>query len=294
VKLFDQKFGENFLTAVPLLPGVYRYFDSSGELIYVGKAIRLRRRLQNYRNARRLKSHRKMRAILQKAERLEFEVCSDHAQACLLELEEIRLRRPRFNVASAYSFLYPSIGVKALEGTLELFLTSQAEVLTENRKIRWHGVYRSRSHAREFFVSLNELLVFVGHPESRLKTRDALPRGVWRKAYRTFPQDLALHLDSFLRGENVEFLSELSLRLLENAGARARRDEVQAGLKRCLMFWNLECRRLNEVRRSCGFSEYPVPQHCRDELFLRKKLGLAFRVGDSGRGNVVAVATDFS
>ena len=44
MRLFDTKFGRDFLAAVPSAPGVYRFYDGPGALLYVGKAANLRDR----------------------------------------------------------------------------------------------------------------------------------------------------------------------------------------------------------------------------------------------------------
>jgi hypothetical protein len=45
VRIFDEKFGADFLAGVPREPGIYRMYDAAGGLLYVGKARNLRRRL---------------------------------------------------------------------------------------------------------------------------------------------------------------------------------------------------------------------------------------------------------
>jgi len=273
VKLFDRKFGSDFLGTTPLEPGVYRYFDSDGGLIYVGKAIRLRRRLQQYRNAQRLKKHRKMREILRAAARLEVTPCTSHEEACLLELELIRTLRPKFNVASAFSFLYPSIGVRFSEGVLELFLTANPSLLAHESGISWHGVYRSRHWTREFFSAIGNLLSYVAHQAPASRRRIGRVRGVWTQEFRKVPPILGASIEAFLRGETEnEFLPELVLALVENAGARARRKAVQEELQTCARFWRHECERLAQASAKAGFTQYPVPQDLRDEVFLRSRL----------------------
>ena len=56
MRLFDQRFGVDFLAGVPTAPGVYRFLDAAGALLYVGKAGSLRRRLAQYRTAGRKKN----------------------------------------------------------------------------------------------------------------------------------------------------------------------------------------------------------------------------------------------
>jgi len=272
---FDRKFGSDFLSGVPLEPGVYRFFDKSDQLIYVGKAIRLRRRLQQYRNATRLRRHRKMRKILKEGVRIEFEVSPSHRDACLRELELIQAERPRLNVSAAYSFLYPYIGVsfEAHSGALELILTHDpGRVLGSNQSsLKWHGCYRSRLWVREFFWAMVELLEFSAH---RVPTPTSdRQRGVARATFRQVEQPWVQGLHQFLEGESCEsFLSEWILRLVDNAGARARSSWIQERIRLLVRFHQQESRRLLEVRKEANHLDYPIRQEVRDRLFLEARL----------------------
>src|SRR4051794_25612672 len=105
--LFDRKFGKEYLASVPTTPGVYSLFDAEGQLIYVGKAKSLRRRLAQYRKAPRTKRGRKMRALIREATRIEWETCESDLEACLLELRRIQALRPARNVVGTFTYLYP-------------------------------------------------------------------------------------------------------------------------------------------------------------------------------------------
>jgi excinuclease ABC subunit C len=48
-RAFDRRLGDDFLATVPRSPGVYRVLDAGGVVVYVGKAVNLRRRLSRYR-----------------------------------------------------------------------------------------------------------------------------------------------------------------------------------------------------------------------------------------------------
>jgi excinuclease UvrABC nuclease subunit len=73
VRNFDLKFGAEFLESLPGSPGVYLVYDQQDELIYVGKAKNLKRRLLQYRNTLRRKKHRRMRGIVREAARIEIQ-----------------------------------------------------------------------------------------------------------------------------------------------------------------------------------------------------------------------------
>src|SRR5688500_14501871 len=98
-RAFDRKLGEAFLATVPRSPGVYRIPDAAGAVVYVGKAVNLRRRLSQYRNATRRKKHRKMRVIVRDAASIVFEPCATELEAELREAELIRDLCPKWNVA---------------------------------------------------------------------------------------------------------------------------------------------------------------------------------------------------
>jgi len=76
VRIFERKFGTDFLATVPREPGIYRMYDAAGGLFYVGKARNLRRRLAQYRTARRTKKDRKRRTLVRSADRIEWQACA--------------------------------------------------------------------------------------------------------------------------------------------------------------------------------------------------------------------------
>src|SRR5689334_24389140 len=120
VRNFDQKFGAEFLESLPGSPGVYLVYDHRDELIYVGKAKNLKRRLSQYRNTLRRKKHYRMRGIVKEAARIEIRCAETHLDACLTEAMLIQTHRPRWNIVGAYSFLYPLIGIRSANQFFQL------------------------------------------------------------------------------------------------------------------------------------------------------------------------------
>jgi excinuclease ABC subunit C len=264
MKAFDQKFGPEKLTEIPAEPGVYRYFDAADRLIYVGKAKNLRRRLAQYRNAKRRKAHMKMKSIIRDAVRIEFETCASELEACLLETRLIQQHRPRLNVAGAFSFMYPMIGVKIDGPTACFCYTTQPESFPD---YRFHGAFRSRKITREAFFALVDLMSFIGHPMKKGAGKRVRYSHV--VAFRQLPASWVADLDSFWRGESQAAMEELVLALVERPAARKKRDKVQDMFDAIKRFWREEARPLAEARAHCGFAVYPVPQMERDVIFLK-------------------------
>ncbi len=89
-------FDEVFLSALPELPGVYIMRDREGGVIYVGKAVNLRRRVGSY-FARRSERPKKTQQILDRIWSMEVETVGSELEALLLEAKLIALCQPEFN-----------------------------------------------------------------------------------------------------------------------------------------------------------------------------------------------------
>lgn len=269
--LFDEKFGADFLPTVPLDPGVYRFYDRTGNVIYVGKAKRLRRRLAQYRLVTAQRKHRRMRAILQRARQVDFTVCASHLDACLLEIQLIQDLRPRCNIAGAYSFLYPYIGMRREGGVLGFAFSTKLEHL-ESYEV--FGAFRSRETAGAAFFSLMKLLTYVGH-RAPMKRPDGVPerKGSFFFSFHRLSPSWDDAWRSFFEGKSREALEMLVLSLLENIGARTRPAEFQEKINSLRVFWEEESLALAKAMERANYEgPYPVLQTERDPLFLRARL----------------------
>lgn len=282
MKRFDARFGADFLASVPLSPGVYRLYDQNGELIYVGKAKSLRRRLSQYRNARRSKRGKKMRSLVAEAASIRWETCDSEIEALLLEIALIQRHRPRWNVAGSFSFLYPMIGMRAEPPLLKFCFTTVPHRFSG---YRFHGAFRSRETTGEGFFALMRLLKHLGHRASARELRgERAEEYSYVFGFRRLP-DWGDLWDRFFRGDSLAAIETLTLGLLEKSGARARAAEVQEGIEALKRFWTEEAVPLAQAIRTTGFPEYPVPQTERDPLFLRfRSFAIAAEPALSSRG----------
>ena len=93
---------------VPKQPGVYRFMDEDGTILYVGKAKDLRSRVSSYFGDRRDRAH-KTRVLVKNAHHLEFTIVETEADALLLENTLIKKYQPRYNVMlrddKSYSYI---------------------------------------------------------------------------------------------------------------------------------------------------------------------------------------------
>lgn len=266
VRAFDRKFGADFLAGVPETPGIYRFYDAAGALLYIGKARDLRRRLAQYRTTRRAKRDRKRRVLVKSAARIVWDVCASELDAELTEIRLIQALRPRENVAGAFSFLYPFIGICVDDRETHFCLTTSPAAFPG---FELHGAFRSREVTGEAFFALMRLLRFVGHSTPRSR-RDRLrtARHSYVFGFRRLPESWPAMWSRLLRGASPEALEELCLRLLEHPGACARGAQVQDDLRTVERFFDEEASRLAAAIAATGHATYPVSQQDRDALFL--------------------------
>ena len=142
------------ISLFPHSPGVYRYYDAEGNVIYVGKAKDLHKRVAQY-FVPPERLTRKTAVMVSKIADAEYTVVESEADALLLENNLIKQFKPRYNILLKDSKTYPWICVSAEEFP-RVFLTRR--MVRDGS--RYFGPYSSVVHARnlvEFFHSIYPL-----------------------------------------------------------------------------------------------------------------------------------------
>ena len=136
----------------PHSPGVYRYYDAEGKVIYVGKAKDLRKRVAQYFVApERLNT--KTRILVSKIADAQFSVVDSEADALLLENNLIKQYKPKYNILLKDSKTYPWICVTG-EDFPKVFITRRME---KGKGNRYFGPYSSVMHARNLLDFFGEM-----------------------------------------------------------------------------------------------------------------------------------------
>jgi len=137
------------ISSLPDRPGVYQFIDSSGTILYVGKAISLRKRVSSYFAKN---QSGKTRVMLSRATELRHIVVDNESDALLLENNIIKNHQPRYNILLKDDKTYPWICIKN-EHFPRVFLTRQ--VIADGSS--YHGPYTSVPAVRTLLELIRHL-----------------------------------------------------------------------------------------------------------------------------------------
>jgi excinuclease ABC subunit C len=136
---------------LPDAPGVYRMLAADGTVLYVGKAVNLKKRVGSYFNRRGLSA--KVLAMTRQVETVEVTVTHTEGEALLLESNLIKTLQPRYNITLRDDKSYPYIFLS--EG--EEFPRLAFHRGSQREKGRYFGPYPSASSVRESLHLLQKI-----------------------------------------------------------------------------------------------------------------------------------------
>ncbi|MBN8687077.1 MAG: excinuclease ABC subunit C [Chitinophagales bacterium] len=142
---------QHIAPTIPAQPGIYKYFNAANELIYVGKAKHLRKRVSSY-FSKTFTSY-KTHELVQRIERIEFTIVNSEQDAFLLENSLIKQYQPRYNINLKDDKTYPYIVIKK-EPFPRVFLTRQAR----QDGAEYLGPYTSVKRVRELLEFIKQTI----------------------------------------------------------------------------------------------------------------------------------------
>jgi excinuclease ABC subunit C len=271
------------LDTLPDAPGVYLWKDAEGNVLYVGKAARLRPRVRSYFSADYAGSARHQFLLRQIAD-VETIVVQNEAQSLLLENNLIKEYQPRFNVRLKDDKSYPSIAVTLGEAFPRVLVTRRRDI----PGARYFGPYTDVALLRKTLAVVRRLYTVRScHEDLAVARRERpcldyfihrcqAPCVGWqaREAYRAMIQDV---LD-FLEGRTGDVRAKVRAAMLE---ASERQDFERAKEYRDQLKW-LEQVEAPETVEIIGAGDADVVGFVRDG---EDAVGVFLRVRD---GRVVA------
>jgi len=129
-------------SSIPLQPGIYKYFDTTDKIIYVGKAKSLRKRVSSYFN--KTFTNYKTHELVKRIHKIEFTIVNSEQDAFFLENSLIKQFQPRYNINLKDDKTYPYIVIKN-EPFPRVYLTRQPV----NDGSEYLGPYTSVFRVRE-------------------------------------------------------------------------------------------------------------------------------------------------
>jgi excinuclease ABC subunit C len=140
-----------FLKTLTTRPGIYKMVDDQGEVIYIGKAKNLKNRVSSYFSTK--SASPKQQAMVAKVASIEITVTHTEGEALLLECQQIKRYRPRYNICLRDDKSFPYIYLSSQHDFPQITFHRGSK----NKKGKYFGPYPSAGAVKESLKLLQKL-----------------------------------------------------------------------------------------------------------------------------------------